>query len=70
MHRIKLQVFANNQRAISIYEKIGFTHEGSERDGYYQPGRYLDVLQMSILDHEWRELSPQNDSDIEPRTTE
>lgn len=54
MHRIYLRVFAFNQRAIHIYEKIGFVHEGRLRQAHYHAGEYTDVLWMGIFRSELR----------------
>lgn len=54
LHRIWLRVYATNLRAIRSYEKAGFTLEGRKREADYQDGRYIDVLLMSILRHEWK----------------
>ncbi len=53
LNRTHLRVFEYNQRAIRTYEKIGFVHEGRQRQGQYYQGRYYDVLMMSILRQEW-----------------
>ena len=53
-NRIFLRVFKNNLRAVRCYEKIGFIHEGSQRQAVYQEGQYSDLLMMSILKHEWK----------------
>jgi len=53
LHRIWLQVYANNKRGIRAYEKAGFRHEGIYREGHYQAGKYHDVLLMSVLRQEW-----------------
>ncbi|HVN55256.1 MAG TPA: GNAT family protein [Anaerolineaceae bacterium] len=53
LNRIYLRVFANNPRAIRSYEKIGFVHEGVERQGEYKAGQYIDVLLMSVLRSEY-----------------
>ncbi|HDD56001.1 MAG TPA: N-acetyltransferase [Chloroflexi bacterium] len=53
-HRIYLRVFETNQRAIRSYQKAGFTLEGKMREAQYLNGRYVDVLFMSILQHEWQ----------------
>jgi putative acetyltransferase len=45
--RIDLTVDADNSRAIALYEKLGFTVEGTERKARYFDGRYLDVLVMA-----------------------
>ena len=53
LHRVVLQVFADNPRAVRSYEKVGFTHEGRLREDVFKNGRYIDVLIMSILRSEW-----------------
>jgi len=55
LHRIWLQVFANNKRAIHVYEKVGFKHEGIFRQAYYKHGSYVDIQLMSVLKNEWGE---------------
>ncbi len=54
LHRIYLYVFAENQRGIHSYNKVGFITEGTLRDAVYKNGRYQDVLVMSVLQPEWR----------------
>jgi RimJ/RimL family protein N-acetyltransferase len=56
LHRVSLGVFEFNARAQAVYRKVGFVDEGRERHGYFQDGRYWDVLRMSILEDEWRAL--------------
>lgn len=53
LNRIWLSVFSHNQRAIRLYEKLGFVHEVREREMLYRDGRYYDNLQMGILREEW-----------------
>ena len=53
LNRIYLQVFAGNQRAIHLYEKVGFRHEGRWRQAGFRHGRYHDLLWMSVLREEW-----------------
>jgi RimJ/RimL family protein N-acetyltransferase len=55
LHRLWLQVFENNQRAIRSYEKAGFTLEGKFREAKYLEGKYLDVMIMSMLHSEWQD---------------
>lgn len=55
MNRVYLRVYETNPRAIRSYEKVGFIHEGRERQGMYFDGRYCDVLLMSVLREEWKD---------------
>lgn len=55
LHRIELIVFDYNKRAIRVYEKVGFKHEGVRRQAHFRDGEYHDVHLMSILRHEWDE---------------
>ena len=51
LHRLELTVMAHNERAISLYRKMGFVEEGLSVDSLYVDGRYVDELDMAkILD--------------------
>lgn len=50
LHRISLEVYDHNPRARRVYEKVGFTHEGTGRDALWFEGRWIDVHYMSILE--------------------
>jgi len=56
LHRIFLRVMADNPRAINVYEKIGFVHEGSHREAEFHGGKYHDMLFMGMLRSEWDKL--------------
>jgi RimJ/RimL family protein N-acetyltransferase len=49
LHRIQLDVYAENLRAIHVYEKIGFQVEGRRRDALFKYGTYSDVIVMGLL---------------------
>jgi len=49
MHRICLEVFATNKKAIHVYEKCGFVREGILRDRIVKDGCFKDVVVMSII---------------------
>lgn len=52
-HKLYLHVFDFNQRAIGLYEKMGFTLEGVEREVHFRNGKYEDVRYYGYLRHEW-----------------
>jgi len=52
LHRIELEVYDFNERAIGLYKKIGFTEEGRLRQAYKMNG-YHDIVLMSILEDEF-----------------
>ncbi len=54
LHRIYLSVIAYNDRALKLYEKIGFRNEGAAREGIYKDGAFHDVVNMGILKKEYR----------------
>ncbi|WP_431265599.1 GNAT family N-acetyltransferase [Roseateles chitinivorans] len=47
--RIELTVFADNARAIRLYERFGFEHEGRLRGYALRDGRYVDAFTMARL---------------------
>lgn len=53
LHRIFLQVFNDNLRAIKSYKKCGFVEEGTLRDSVYINGTFKDLVIMSILRDEF-----------------
>ena len=55
LHRIELEAYPFNNRAIHVYEKIGFKREGLRRDGAYYNHKYYDMITMSFLENEFRE---------------
>jgi RimJ/RimL family protein N-acetyltransferase len=49
VHRIGLQVAAENERAIKCYRACGFREEGRQREATWQNGRWQDELLMGML---------------------
>jgi RimJ/RimL family protein N-acetyltransferase len=54
LHRVSLDVFDYNPRAIRSYEKVGFVHEGRHRGAVNKSGKRYDMLFMGILRSEWQ----------------
>jgi len=57
MHRVALEVLADDPRAVSCYRKVGFVEEGRLRQRDWRDGAYHDVLIMSILNEQWPKAS-------------
>jgi RimJ/RimL family protein N-acetyltransferase len=53
LHRIWLDVFGYNERAIALYRRLGFTEEGRWREHLERDGRRHDVVLMGLLRSEW-----------------
>jgi RimJ/RimL family protein N-acetyltransferase len=56
LHRVTLDVFEYNPRAIRSYEKAGFRPEGRQRQALIRNGKRWDLLEMGILREEWLKL--------------
>lgn len=54
LHRIELDVYADNARARRVYENVGFATDGVRRDAVFKFGRYQDVVVMGLLEGELR----------------
>jgi diamine N-acetyltransferase len=52
-HRLWLDVFETNTRAIHVYESLGFRREGVLREAILRDGEYHTQILMSILDREY-----------------
>lgn len=55
LNKLYLHVFANNPRAIGLYEKMGFVKEGTLREMLYRNGEYVDVYSYGLLQREYLE---------------
>src|SRR5205085_6531000 len=47
--RVELNVHAENERAIALYQAMGFVEEGRHRGYVLRDGRYVDALTMARL---------------------
>lgn len=56
LHRVELDVFSFNTRAIHTYEKMGFKHEGVLKDAIKDGNDFADDILMAILEDEWRSM--------------
>ena len=53
LHRLEITVFSYNQRAIAVYERLGFRHEGTHREFVLRDGQRHDMLLYGLLRREW-----------------
>ncbi|EIT86190.1 GNAT family acetyltransferase [Fictibacillus macauensis ZFHKF-1] len=49
MHRVQLDTFSGNERAVQSYKKCGFVEEGRRREDVYCDGMYYDTVMMGVL---------------------
>jgi RimJ/RimL family protein N-acetyltransferase len=55
LHRVSATVIQHNERALACFRKCGFREEGRQREAFLSRGRYWDLVQMGILEDEFRE---------------
>jgi RimJ/RimL family protein N-acetyltransferase len=64
LRRLSLFVFSSNSRAITLYENVGFKHEGRKREALWKEGRWVDLVWMGLLNKEYNatdtETAPQS----------
>jgi RimJ/RimL family protein N-acetyltransferase len=53
MHRVQLTVFQYNERAVALYEKLGFQKEGVYREFLHRDGKRYDMYLYGLLRSEW-----------------
>lgn len=49
LHRLYLKVFSFNERAIKLYEKLGFEKEGALKEALYHNHSWHDIVIMGLL---------------------
>jgi RimJ/RimL family protein N-acetyltransferase len=57
LHRVQLTVFSYNQRAIAVYERLGFRREGVYREHLQRDGARHDMFLYGMLRPEWLALT-------------
>lgn len=53
LNKLFLEVLANNERAIHVYEKNGFIVEGRLRNHIFKNGDWCDLICMGVLKEDW-----------------
>lgn len=49
LHRVELEVYEFNPRAIRVYKSCGFIEEGRRREALRFDGHFIDSILMSVL---------------------
>ncbi|RFU61821.1 GNAT family N-acetyltransferase [Peribacillus glennii] len=57
LHRIELEVYSYNPRAIRAYEKLGFKQEGIRRESMYYNHEHHDTIIMGLLKPEYQKMT-------------
>jgi diamine N-acetyltransferase len=58
LHKVALEVLASNERAASMYAKLGFSEEGRFAEQVFVDGAYQDVIRMALTAARWAEIAP------------
>ncbi len=58
LHRIWVEVLADNEVMLRIEREVGFTMEGVLREHVYRDGRYVDLIRFGLLADEFRARQP------------
>lgn len=53
LHRVELETFAFNSRALRCYEAVGFKRVGVRRQAFFREGTFHDVILMDLLAEEF-----------------
>ncbi|EOC8788917.1 spermidine N1-acetyltransferase [Listeria monocytogenes] len=56
LHKLYLVVDKVNEKAIHVYEKVGFIREGELIDEFFVNGTYHDAIRMCIFQHQYQEM--------------
>ncbi|MBE2184633.1 MAG: GNAT family N-acetyltransferase, partial [Anaerolineae bacterium] len=63
LHRVQLTVFSYNQRAMKLYERLGFVREGVWREAILRDGQAFDTLCYSMLAREYQAKQAQDSAE-------
>jgi RimJ/RimL family protein N-acetyltransferase len=56
LHRIDLDVYSYNPRAIKVYKRLGFKEEGRKIEYTKLGKKFYDAIMMSMLDRDWKRI--------------
>jgi RimJ/RimL family protein N-acetyltransferase len=53
LHRVQLDTWSGNERALRSFARVGFRQEGRLREAVWGPGCYFDKVVMGLLRSDW-----------------
>ncbi len=56
LNRIQAFIWQGNKASEALAIKLGFTHEGTNRQARLKNGKFLDILNFGLLRNEWKNL--------------
>jgi len=56
VHRVSLETYGTNKRAIGFFKKLGFKQEGVIREAVYVAGEYHDIIAFGLLSREFQQV--------------
>lgn len=65
LHRVWLRCGEANVGGIKAYERCGFVHVGKDREAYFRGGKFVDLVRMDVLSHEFLKRFPEYDLKIQ-----
>lgn len=54
VHRVSIEAFAYNPRAVGLYRSLGFVDEGVMRKAVYMDRRWRDLVLLGMLEEDWK----------------
>ncbi|MET1194139.1 GNAT family N-acetyltransferase, partial [Bacillus licheniformis] len=60
MHKLYLIVDKENEKAIHIYKKVGFSIEGELKDEFFVDGSYHNAIRMCMFQKEYLQTKNKN----------
>lgn len=52
-HRVQLECYGFNERAMRLFERVGFVREGVKRKAYRRHGEWVDGVMFGLIREDW-----------------
>jgi RimJ/RimL family protein N-acetyltransferase len=54
VHRVSLETYATNKRAVKFFKKVGFKQEGVAREAHFSDGNFFNIICFGLLKREFK----------------